>query len=140
MITRNAVTLIVLSFDKPIPTRPELEVAPIFAPNSTWTAGRNKLLLQTLVHDRTQAQENKFKYIVFADGDMVSLSCKRYPACNPEQSLLSQNAVSDTACCFDAMVELLQSPLEFALVHFFVVNASVIPFSGNEIPLAHYDW
>ena len=70
MKEKNDVVLILLSFDEPIQTMHSLDAAPIFAPKSTWTAGRNALLRTALVYDEVQHHTNRFKYFVFADDEM----------------------------------------------------------------------
>ena len=135
----TSITLFLLSFDKPLQPESHHVATTIFAPNSTWTVGRNLLLHQMLVYelqDKTHCR--RFKYVLFADGDTINFSCQRHPNCYAKRSILNSTT---PVCCFDSMIELLlHSEMEYALVHFFVYKANVTISSSSEIPLVHYDW
>lgn len=110
MIKKHHVTLFLLTFDKPFNTSLETNIVNVFAPDSTWTSGRN-LLLRTVLQYEEKATVT-FKYIVFADNDVLDRNCIRLQACRGMET-------ADMSCCYDALTLLLTSPIEYAVVAFF---------------------
>uniref|UniRef100_A0A7S4FNE9 Uncharacterized protein n=1 Tax=Eutreptiella gymnastica TaxID=73025 RepID=A0A7S4FNE9_9EUGL len=64
-----------LTFDKPLHDRrcEARHVVCIYAPNSTWTEGRNMIAAAVLRHEQSSGKAHK--YWVLADGDIAQLRC-----------------------------------------------------------------
>ena len=69
--------IFMLTFDKPLHDRrcEARHVVCIYAPNSTWTEGRNMIAAAVLRHEQSSGKAHK--YWVLADGDIGGLRCKR---------------------------------------------------------------
>ena len=85
------------------------DIVCIFKPNSTWTSGRNNLLIS--VHKEEEIIGKLFKYILFADADMLYVNC--------DEMSTSFNKVEGAAFCLNRFIQMyLLSTISFAQVSF----------------------
>lgn len=136
MRTRFHVTLFVLSYDEPVspPLCRERGVKCVFSPHSTWASGRNTLLYEMRrVESRSSITDSErvYKYYAFADADLVNATCHVKTGCAP---------LGSSQCCFDKVVSLLMSPVEYAVVNFIQVGAvSGVSGIGGASKFASHD-
>jgi len=108
--SRNDTSLVLLSFDKPMSGTPPDGVKHIFVSGTTWSSGRNAL--GRALYETERKQGNLMRYWMFADADMVAVSCK-----SAEASGMA--GVDAAAYCLDRHVQYyLLGKLQYASVFF----------------------
>lgn len=98
------------------------DVVFIHAPNSTWTSGRNTLARHIFSYE--QDYKVTFRYWLFADADMLNVTCKSTPA------EMQKNSVAETsAFCLGRHIQyFLLSHLSYAQVFFLGALGSEFEF------------
>lgn len=125
MESKSHVNLFLLAYDAPLESQlcsNHSRVICMFAPNSTWTSGRN-ILARTMSQFEKKNQnhhgnERYFKYWLFGDQDMVILNnCGEATHCKPPE--YPGNSIKLAACCYDIAVKtLLIHEIQYAAVNF----------------------
>lgn len=104
----NNISLFLLSYDN-ILYNCDNDIICIYKPNSTWTSGRNNLLIS--IYNNEEIIGSIYKYILFADSDMLYVNC--------DEMSLSFNKDEGAAFCLNRFIQMyLLSSISFAQVSF----------------------
>jgi hypothetical protein len=101
----------------------------VFKSNTTWTSGRNNLL--RAVHKEEESRSALFRYILFADADMLYVNCDEIPT--------SFSKIEGAAFCFNRFIQMyLLSSISFAQVSFLGKLSRPIEFYKLDCPDAKF--
>ena len=108
----NVSSLFLLSYDIEINdfyNKYDNNIIYIHKPNTTWTSGRNSLLMK--IHHEEERKQIGYKYLLFADSDMLFFTCDETPT--------TYNKFESAAFCLNRFIQMyLLSSISFAQVSY----------------------